>query len=64
MRSLKCSHCNSTLAKEENNRVLVRSGFGKRQIYHSFEKGGGTITCWFCHEVNVLKEEEHGSFKR
>lgn len=54
MKSIRCLSCNSIIAKEENNKIIFRAGYGKRQVYHLFEKPGAFITCWNCKEINDI----------
>ena len=65
MRNIRCSKCNSLLAKEEGDRIILRTGFGKRQTYHTFNKEGATIMCWFCGEVKIERNNGNGrTFKK
>ena len=62
MKNVRCPKCNSILAKEEGDRLILRTGFGKRRVFHTFDKRNATITCWFCKEIKNL-EENNGKFK-
>jgi len=56
-KSIRCKKCSSTIAKEEGNKIILRSGFGKAQTFNIFSKDGAVITCWHCKEVNTIGEK-------
>lgn len=67
-KSIRCPKCYSVVAKQENNQIILRSGYGTRQVYHIFNKDNGTITCWNCKEIinlgdntNVKLSQRSGS---
>lgn len=64
MKNIRCPKCNSLLAKEEGDRIILRTGFGKRQVYHTFDVKNATITCWFCKEIKNVEERKNGKVKR
>lgn len=64
MKNIRCPKCNSLLAKEEGDRIILRTGFGKRQVYHTFDVKNATITCWFCKEIKNVEERNNGKVKR
>ena len=57
MRNVRCSKCHSLLAKEEDNALILRTGIGKRRVFHIFNKEDATITCWLCKEVNKIERK-------
>lgn len=63
MRNIRCPACGSILAKEEDDRLILRTGYGKRKVFHAFNKKDGTLTCWSCREIINLKEENNGGFQ-
>lgn len=54
MKSVRCSACNSIISKEEGDKIILRTGYGKSQVFHLFNKDGASITCWHCKEINNL----------
>jgi len=54
MKSIRCSKCKSLLGKQEGNSIILRTGFGKRQVYHVFDIVNCSLTCWFCKEIIYL----------
>lgn len=60
MKNLRCSKCNSLLAKEEEGKLILRTGFGKRQVFHVLEVRDGTLTCWFCKEIINIGRNGNG----
>lgn len=64
MHNIRCDVCNSILAKEEGDRLIFRTGFGKRRVFHTFNRKDATITCWFCKEIKNLEEKKNGKYKR
>ena len=51
MKAVRCPKCSKVIATEEDNRIMVRVGFGNHRLYHSFMKDGAVLTCWYCKEV-------------
>lgn len=64
MRNLRCNSCNNILAKEEGDKIIIRTGYGKQRVFHTFPKKDATLTCWFCKEVKNLEEKGNGKLKR
>jgi predicted nucleic-acid-binding Zn-ribbon protein len=55
MSNFRCPKCGSFLAREEGNKLIFRTGFGKRKVFHVFNKEDATITCWSCKEIRTYE---------
>ena len=60
MKNIRCRKCNSLLAKQENDTIILRTGFGKRQVFHTFTVINAAIGCWFCKEIRFLERRSDG----
>ena len=54
MTSVRCPSCREINGKLEGNNVIIRTGFGKRRRYHTFNKDNSTLTCWNCSEIFTI----------
>lgn len=63
MKNIRCGQCNSLLAKEEDKKILIRTGFGKHRVFHLFDETDAVLTCWNCKEVKYLDGGNNGHKK-
>ena len=50
MKSIRCNKCNVVVGKCEENKLILRTGYGSRQVFHVLENNG-VLTCWNCKEI-------------
>jgi hypothetical protein len=68
MRNLRCPSCQVIVGKVEENKLILRTGYGSRQVFHVLENKG-VLTCWNCKEIITIGEnhgkinQESGSLK-
>jgi predicted nucleic-acid-binding Zn-ribbon protein len=55
MRNLRCPQCRSVVGKIEENKLILRTGYGSRQVFHVLENKG-VLTCWNCKEIITIGE--------
>jgi len=59
MRNVRCPKCHVILGKEEEGKLILRTGYGKRRVFHCLKKEG-TLTCWNCQEIVTIGGENEG----
>ena len=53
VKSIRCPKCCSVIGKEEEGKLILRTGYGKRQVFHVLGLNG-VLTCWNCKEIITI----------